>query len=290
MNTARNLTSLRSVVAVLIVFAACANLPQTLVPRQPLGPRLYVFDCGHISTDDAGIFSEGGEYKGQRLEVPVRCYLVRHPKGDLQWDTGLSDGFVKDGEEGVVMEGFHIVHTNAYRQQLKTLGVEPDTVEYLAMSHGHFDHTGNANYFGKATFLVQGDEYVAMFAAKPPVFFDPATYSDLQKSKVVKLSGDHDVFGDGSVVIKRAAGHTPGSQVLFLKLARSGPIVLSGDLWHFEENRRFHRVPAFNFDKEQTRRSMAAIEDFMREVGAELWIQHDAAQNAKVVLAPKFYE
>jgi glyoxylase-like metal-dependent hydrolase (beta-lactamase superfamily II) len=168
--------------------------------------------------------------------------------------------------------------------------VEPDQVEYLAMSHGHFDHTGNAGYFAKATFLVQGDEYDAMFAPEPPGFFDPSTYRSQQKSRIVRLDGDHDVFGDGSVVIKRAAGHTPGSQVLFLRLARSGPIVLSGDLWHFEANRKFGRVPAFNFDKEQTRRSMAAIEAFMREVGARLWIQHDPAQNTNVALAPKFYE
>jgi glyoxylase-like metal-dependent hydrolase (beta-lactamase superfamily II) len=290
MSKATKLVLLTPAAVALIVFVACASLPRTLAPRQPPGPKLYVFDCGHISTNDAGLFSDGGEYKGRRLEFPVRCYLVRHPKGDLQWDTGLSDTYVKNGRIGLMIEGLHLVHTNAYLQQLKALGVEPDTVEYLAMSHGHFDHTGNANYFGAATFLVQGDEYDVMFAAKPPVFFDPATYSELRKSKVVRLSGDYDVFGDGSVVIKRAAGHTPGSQVLFLKLARSGPIVLSGDLWHFEANRKFSRVPAFNFDKEQTRRSMATIEAFMRQVGAQLWIQHDAAQNTTVALAPKFYE
>ena len=105
MNKSKTLKSLTQAAGALIVLLGCAGPPQRLAQEPPLGPRLYVFDCGHITTNDAGLFSDGGEYKAQHLELPVRCYLIRHPKGDLQWDSGLSDEFVRNGEAGVVIDG-----------------------------------------------------------------------------------------------------------------------------------------------------------------------------------------
>ena len=106
----------------------------------------------------------------------------------------------------------------------------------------------------------------------------------------VLLDGDHDVFGDGTVVIKSAPGHTPGHQVLFVDLAETGPLVLSGDLYHFPENRTLKRVPTFNFDEAQTLASMDAVEDFLFESGGTLWIEHDSAANALLNKSPAYYE
>src|SRR5260370_21756562 len=119
-----------------------------------------------------------------------------------------------------------------------------------------------------------------MFAEKPPGTTRPSTYSALQGSKTLILRSDeHDVFGDGSVVIKSAPGHTPGHQVLYLKLAKTGGIVLSGDLYHYPEERKLDRVPTFDFNEEQTRASSGMIEAFLKQKGAQPWIQHHLIRN-----------
>jgi glyoxylase-like metal-dependent hydrolase (beta-lactamase superfamily II) len=174
--------------------------------------------------------------------------------------------------------------------QLADSGYPPEKVTYLALSHYHFDHTANANEFSAATWLVRKSERDAMFAAKPPPVTVPSSYARLMTTKTLTIAGDYDVFGDGSVIIKPAPGHSPGHQVLYLKLARTGPIVLSGDLYHFPESRTLQRIPTFEFDPEQSRMSRAAIEEFLRSAGARLWIQHDFVGNAKLRKAPEYYD
>src|SRR6266852_5154780 len=112
----------------------------------------------------------------------------------------------------------------------------------------------------------------------------------IRRSKTKVLEGDLDVFGDGRVVIKSTPGHTPGHQALFVKLVRHRPVVLSGDLFHFPEERTLDRVPTFEFNKDQTRASRSALEAFMKTAGADLWIQNDIIAYAKLMKSPKFYE
>ncbi len=120
---------------------------------------------------------------------------------------------------------------------------------------------------------------------------EPANYSALRNSKTEIITKDeYDVFGDGAVVIKSATGHSPDHQVLFLKLAKTGPVLLSGDLYHYPEERKLNRVPTTEFNAEQTIASRAAIEAFLKKTGAQLWIQHDFTANAKLKKAPEFYE
>ena len=101
---------------------------------------------------------------------------------------------------------------------------------------------------------------------------------------------EHDVFGDGSVIIKLAPGHTPGHQVLYLRLPRTGSVLLSGDLYHFPEARALNRVTIFDFDQAQTAVSREAIEAFLTKTGAQLWIQHDDIGNSRLKKAPDYYE
>ena len=98
------------------------------------------------------------------------------------------------------------------------------------------------------------------------------------------------MFGDGTVVIKSTPGHTPGHNVLFLKLKKTGPVVLSGDLYHYPEERTLDRLPVADFNKEQTAASRAELEVFLKKTGAQLWIEHDIIANAKLKKAPAFYE
>jgi N-acyl homoserine lactone hydrolase len=113
----------------------------------------------------------------------------------------------------------------------------------------------------------------------------------LRSSKTTAIkTDDYDVFGDGTVVLKLTPGHTPGHQVLFVKLAKTGPLVVSGDLYHYPEERTLNRIPTFDADQRQTAVSRAALDVFLKKAGAQLWIQHDFNANAKLKKAPNYYE
>jgi glyoxylase-like metal-dependent hydrolase (beta-lactamase superfamily II) len=175
--------------------------------------------------------------------------------------------------------------------QLAEIGYSPADITFLALSHYHYDHTANANLFADATWLVRRLEREAMFAETPPLVTRPSSYAALKSSKTVIIENDdHDVFGDGTVVLKLAAGHTPGHQVLYVKLPKTGGVVLSGDLYHFPEARTLKRVATFDFDQAQTPIAREAIEAFLANTGAQLWIQHDYVGNARRKKAPEFYE
>jgi N-acyl homoserine lactone hydrolase len=120
---------------------------------------------------------------------------------------------------------------------------------------------------------------------------DPKFFEGLAESKTVLLNGeDHDVFGDGTVVIKSSPGHTPGHQSLFLKLANTGNVLLSGDLYHYPEEMTFKKVPITDPDREQTAKSRETIEAFVKQNNAQLWIQHDYIGGTKRKIAPAFYD
>ena len=249
--------------------------------------RLYLFDCGHLRIADPGRFSLTMD-EVSTLELSVPCYLIEHPDGTLLWDAGLSDSLA-EGSPHTQANGTVTTVTATLRAQLEELGYQPADITYLALSHLHYDHAGNANDFVASTWLVQRPEHEAAFGDAQG-FFDRALYAELENSETMLLDGDHDVFGDGTVVIKSAPGHTPGHQVLFVDLAETGGVVLSGDLYHFPESRLLKRVPTFNFDEAQTIESMDLVEDFLSETGARLWIEHDSAAYARLEKSPAYYE
>ena len=254
--------------------------------------RLYIMDCGTIDAMDTTLFGlQPGEVAGDHSFVSP-CYLVVHPRGTLIWDVGqVPDALIPD--DGTVASVQEILRaTRKLETQLAGIGYAPEDITWMAMSHYHGDHTANANRFANtSTWIVQQPEYDAMFGNVELGVLSPDTYIDLQFAKRLILpSADHDVFGDGKVVIKFAPGHTPGHQMLFLDLANFGPLLLSGDLWHYPEERTLDRVPTFDADGEQTRRSRANIEKFLQDSGAEMWIQHDPPTYARLRKAPQYYD
>ena len=175
--------------------------------------------------------------------------------------------------------------------QLEKLGYKPADITFLAMSHYHSDHSANANEFAGSTWIVQEPERAAMFTEPPPPMAPFAQYSKLKDAKtIVVKSTDHDVFGDGTVVLKYAPGHTPGHQMLFLKLAKTGPVLLAGDLYHYPEERTLNRVPTFDTNRDQTRETRKKTEEFLKSSGAQMWIQHDMALHEKLKRAPEFID
>jgi N-acyl homoserine lactone hydrolase len=281
-----------------IALAALAWMPlaapaQQKKPAAPKSVRLYILDCGDIT----GVGEAEFGFKPRQLadsHMITPCYLIVHPRGTLMWDTGeIRDA---DFKGNPTKQGAFTI-TRPLLPQLAALGYTPADINYLALSHYHGDHVANANSFAGSTWIVEEVERNAMFAKSngkaqaPGTAPDPALYGKLEHSKTILLHGeDHDVFGDGIVVIKFTPGHTPGHQSLFLKFAKTGPIVLSGDLYHYPEERSLGLVPGFDSNAEQTRKSRAGLEAFMKKSGAVLWIQHATADNAKLKKAPEYYE
>jgi glyoxylase-like metal-dependent hydrolase (beta-lactamase superfamily II) len=260
--------------------------------------RLYVLDCGTLHVTDPVRFQFKKEELAE-LDLSVACYLIVHPKGTLMWDVGAVPDSAWTPTGGPV--SYRVILPDSQtrdvtvrvplRTQLATVGISPADVTYLALSHYHYDHTANANDFAKAIWLVRPEERDTMFAAIPPGVTQPATYENLRNSKVVLLrTADYDVFGDSTVVIKSAPGHTPGHQVLYVKLAQTGGILISGDLYHYPEERLLDRVPTFEFAPEQTRATRASIEAFLKGTGAQLWIQHDLRADRLLRKAPAYYQ
>jgi len=253
--------------------------------------RMYVLNCGESRTTDLSMWSPGFNV-GKAWDFSDNCYLIKHASGWMLWDTGMSDA-IANMPEGMKAAGglLTLRVTKTLTLQLAELGLAPTDITRLAISHFHGDHCGNANLFTSATLYIQEPEYQAAFGPDPAKFnFSPALYDKLRANPIVKLSGDYDVFGDGSVVILSTPGHTPGHQSLLVRLPKTGAVVLSGDLVHFEENWVNRRIPARNFDREQSARSMEKVAAILSREGAELWINHDKAQSARIPRIPDFVE
>jgi N-acyl homoserine lactone hydrolase len=181
--------------------------------------------------------------------------------------------------------------TKTMTAQLAQVGYAPSDITYLALSHFHWDHVGNANLFAGSTWLTPKAERDIMFTDPPSTRTEPQNFSALRNSKTVFITtSDYDVFGDKSVVIKAAPGHSPGHQVLFLKLPKTGPVVLSGDLYHYPEERQRKLVPMTEFNPDQTVASRATIEKFLKDSHSQFWIQHDMIANSKLKKSPAYYE
>jgi N-acyl homoserine lactone hydrolase len=257
--------------------------------QHPKSVRLYVFDAGTLNIPDTSPYQLKKEQLATSM-MSVPCFLIAHPKGNLIWDTGaIPDSSFKPGGPAPMLR--YATGTKPLAAQLADAGYAPTDIDYLALSHYHWDHVGNANLFASATWLVTKAERDVMFNDSPSARTEPANYSTLRKSKTVILTkNDYDVFGDGTVVIKAAPGHSPGHQVLYVKLAKTGPIVLSGDLYHYPEERKLNLLPTTEYNVQQTAASRAAIEAFLKSTGAQLWIQHDYTFNSKLKKAPAYYE
>jgi glyoxylase-like metal-dependent hydrolase (beta-lactamase superfamily II) len=244
--------------------------------------KLYILDCGHGSAPDQSRWSPGVNV-GVPMQLSDNCYLIHHAQDWFLWDTGISDAVAAmpdglKGENGA--PGW--TRPKTLEGQLAQIGVKPADIKAIAVSHTHPDHIGNVEEFPQAMLYVQKAEYdwpnadgTARFKPEHPV---------------TKLEGDHDVFGDGSVVLISTPGHTPGHQSLLVRLPKTGAVVLSGDAAHFQSNWDNRRVPGINFDNEQTIASMQRIADLLAQEHAQLWINHDKPQSDAQKKSPDFYE
>ena len=251
------------------------------------GPKLYIFDCGLIELDSLEMFNlRDTESPVRQMFVP--CYLIEHERGRLLFDGGLPKN-IADSDGPVAIEGGSLSYDRWIVDQLDDIGLKPSDIDYATYSHLHFDHAGAANAFASSQVIMQRKEWDAAMASGGE-FVDQALIHGLTEASISFIDGDYDVFGDGSVRLIFAPGHTPGHQLLMINLEKTGQLLISGDLYHTRANRSLRRAPVFNVDPSQTYESMDRVENLLQETGATLWIEHDKELADSLKKAPNFYE
>lgn len=247
---------------------------------------LYRLDCGDILVSELNDYSDTDAYEGEAKTLVDSCYLIRHGEDYLLWDTGLSTALFEESPEEAESAG--LTFETTLEDQLAELDLTPASINFVGVSHAHFDHVGNLNRFPDATLLIQGVEFDAVFGEDGPLARQAGLMSEFEDGEnVERLKGDHDVFGDGLVKILSLPGHTPGHQGLLVNLAETGPVLLSGDTAHFTENWESKGVPDFNTDRADSLASMDRLRDLAENLDATLIIQHEPAHMDRL---PKFPE
>jgi N-acyl homoserine lactone hydrolase len=244
--------------------------------------RLYVLECGQGRASDQSRWSPGVGV-GVPIDLVNNCYLIKHARGWMIWETGVPDR-VAGLPDGLPAAGGTLVwkRSRTIARQLEEIGIGAGDIGLVAISHTHPDHVGNVDMFSGATVLIQRAEYKWAFAQPNKPFS--------AEHAARMLDGDLDVFGDGSVRIISTPGHTPGHQSLVVRLARTGVVVLSGDAVHFLDNWEHRRVPSMNVDRDQSLSSLRRIADLLAANKASLWIHHDKTQGDGRRLVPAFYD
>lgn len=276
-------------VAVLVSVATGAGVVGAADAPKAAVDRMYVLECGESRTNDVSANWSPGVDVGVARDFSDNCYLIKHADRLFLWDSGMPDAIAAKPEGVSAASGLLTMWVRKpLASQLQALGVAPTAITDIAFSHFHGDHVGNANLFTSAKLYIQQPEYEAAFGPNASKFnFNPALYGKLKDNPTVQLHGDYDVFGDGSAMIVSTPGHTPGHQSLLVRLPKRGPVILSGDMVHFQDNWTHRRIPARNFDKGQTLQSMEKVAALLDSEHAELWINHDKAQSATIPKAPE---
>jgi N-acyl homoserine lactone hydrolase len=281
---ARNPIKEKAMNRTLTILAFGAGLFAGLAAPAQAAPEVSLvrFECGTPQEPTAvnQRFSDIYAYGDLKLQLVFSCYLVKHDDEYMLWDTGHA------------MTMPRVAPKESLVDLLAKIDIKPDQIKYVGISHYHADHTGQIASFPKATLLIGTREWDAISAPKPAegVNYKPFESWIKGESKVepLPLGLDKDVFGDGTVIVLRTPGHTPGHSSLLVKLAQTGPVILSGDAVHFRENLDSDGVPAFNYDRAQTIASIERIKKIAANLKATVIIQHDARDIDKLPAFPTF--
>jgi len=285
--------------------AACAwvGVASQVSAASPEGMKLYVFSSGWLNIDKSAL--QTGAAPG-RIQIPVAFFLIHHPKGDVVFDTGNNDRIITDpsywGPLAAALEPGRSPDV-AIDVQLGKIGVNPSDVKYVAVGHMHLDHAGNIAKFPNATLVYQRDEIINALWPKPG-FAGPYVPGDLAplrsatgqnnpaRQPVIELNGDLDLFGDGSIYIHRSVGHTPGSQMMVVRLPKTGPVILTSDACYLMENLQRDILPSIGlaYDPAGIINGYTWIKHLMSAEGADVIFAHDAETFKRHKHAPEYYE
>src|SRR5215470_3126885 len=263
----------------MLAAGACAAALATIAgPAQAADMALTRLDCGTPQAPTAvnQRFSDTYAYGDLKVQFVFSCYLIKHDNDYLLWDTGHA------------MTMPNVAPKVSIVDQLAQLNLKPEQIKYVGISHYHGDHTGQVASFPGATLLIGAREWEAITAPKPAqgVNYKPFEHWAKGEGKLEALALDKDVFEDGSVIVLRTPGHTPGHQSLLVKLPQMGAVIIVGDAVHFRENWDSDGVPAFNYDRAQTVASIERLKKIAANLKATVIIQHDQRDIDKLPAFP----
>lgn len=268
-----------------LTLALALTLPAAATQAAEL--ELWRLDCGRVEVHDLSLFSDSFAYQGKHRTLTDSCYLIRHDAQYMLWDAGLAASFI--GKTPDPKAAMAPALDADLPTQLAKIAVKPEQVSYIGISHTHFDHTGQASAFPGATLLIGQADFAALKVQPLPFGVDAGLLAPWVegKSKTEPLSSDHDVFGDGSVVMLKTPGHTPGEMSLLVRLPKTGAVLLSGDVVHFDEQFANRGVPPFNWDRAESLASMDRLTSIARTLKAKLIVQHDETHVGRLPAFPK---
>ncbi|TPG12193.1 N-acyl homoserine lactonase family protein [Sphingomonas oligophenolica] len=267
--------------AAVLALSAQAAPPATATPEV----ELWRLECGAVRVNDLNAFSDTRAYPGQSRDLVASCYLIRHGTDYMLWDTGLPAGLLGKPQDKTSAMSPTLAKTIV--AQLATIGVTPAQITRVGISHYHFDHIGQAAAFPQAELLIGKGDADALAKGEGNVDAKPLAPWFGGGAKLTPVSGDKDVFGDGSVTMIDLPGHTPGHHGLLVKLAKTGPVLLSGDVAHFHENLDGDGVPPFNTERADSLASMDRYRKLGAALRAVMVIQHDPRDVALLPAFPK---
>jgi N-acyl homoserine lactone hydrolase len=298
MRTIRQVGSATVLTALLMAITAAVALAQS-----PQGMKLYVFSSGALTIGKHILQNLAPQ---DTIKVPVGFFVVMHPKGNVLFDTGNNDKIITDPSYwGPAFQRLSPVNTPdmAIDTQLGRIGLKPDDITYVVVSHLHLDHGGNVGKFPNSTLVVQNDEIRNAFWPEPGTAgpYIPGDIAPLRsdlgeampnKYKMIQLNGDMDIFGDGSVVVKRWVGHTPGSQMMVVRLPKTGTIILTGDNAYFRENVEKNILPnvALAYDPPGILRAYEWIRYLQATEKADFFTAHDPDAFKALKKPPEYYD
>jgi N-acyl homoserine lactone hydrolase len=288
-----------SAIAAVILLAAAVSSYAADAPKEM---RLYVFSSGALHLDKS-IIQNGASGK---VEIPVAFFLIKHPKGYVLFDCGNNDRIITQPDYwGPFVAALDPGRSPdiAIDAQLAKIGVKPSDVKYLVLGHFHVDHAGNIGKFPEATKVYQRDEIKNAFWPAPgyATFFITGDFEMLRnsvggsmpaKGKVIELDGDLDLFGDHSIYIHRTVSHTPGSQILVVRLPKTGTVVLTSDAVYLEENLDKNILPSVGsvYDPPGMLDAYAWVKRVRDEEGADVIFAHDPDVFKAHKHSPEYYE
>lgn len=272
--------------------------------QSPAGMKLYVLNSSSLKLG-RGILQNFGPME-PKIEVPVGMFVIHHPKGNVMFDTGNNDKLITDpsywGKIAASIEP-SMTPEVSIESQLGKIGMKPDDIKYVVVSHMHLDHGGNVAKFPNSTVVIQDDEInFAMFPDEPFAgSFIPGDVMALRSAvgvtkpnamPLIRLAGDMDLFGDGSVVVHSARGHTKGSQMLIVRLPKTGTIILTGDAAYFRDNVLKSIPPnlVLAYDPAGIMKGYEWIRYMMATEKADFFTAHDPDVWKTMKHAPAFYE
>jgi glyoxylase-like metal-dependent hydrolase (beta-lactamase superfamily II) len=267
-------------VAAAVLAAVCAGAASASA-QSTAQPTLTRFDCGKTTTvADVSRFSDVAAFKGLSIQLTFSCYLIKHGNDYLVWDTG--------NPAAAGTPPAPTAPSSSLVEQLAQLHLKPEQITFVGISHYHGDHVGQVASFPQATLLIGKGDWETLNDPKPNSGVNSANFVHWISGggKVEPLTGDRDVFGDGSVIMLSTPGHTPGHHSLLVKLGVMGNVLITGDLAHFRENYDSNGVPTFNTSRAETLASLDRFKQLATNLKATVIIQHDARDIGKLPVFP----